>query len=795
MIVTAQTNQGIAMPNAPILADVFLSCYEILNSDSFRWGVRLYKVRIESDRQSHAERGDAKQAIWSLKKKHPHACKGYGFVVDLDEETVAVPSGWQLPSDVRENNHLITFDSEFTTDPKNRGHRTLIGGILREAIKKHFKDNRSDILGDWWQDFDRFCQMPDYSGESFDYYFCRKFGASAKVLIGDRWVIQPLISTTSVDGRTFSDYFRDGDVASLTEMIEAKQANRINRRNRATAVRVLRDESTEFVTKAEVMELDEPNLLNGIASLSRLDQASRAEETIKCRVFGRDPVDVPLRQLRLILDTQITQADHSETILEPLDRHRLAEVLREFLNGAKVQGVPLQLAELPIDATTLPGEVVQFPALRVHGRGDSEQVVNAPSPATRESLRTRGRQRTDAIKRFGYLQGHPINPLLAWPKRFGQDRARKMCEDLNQLMQSAGIDYRFAWTLYDTAEELGKYIADKGFDSAMVVLPEGWKKPHRHDSMHERIKQRIDVPSQCIQHDHTLPEAWVRRPPNQQLSEQDRKLERRVRQRYELCLWNLLAKLNWIPFAPLDPFHYNVHIGLDVGGRHNNHAMACLGYGFATPREGLIFRPEEIAIDVQKAEPIPTECLKRGLLQLIEQIHSELTTLGVKPNWERLLFFRDGRLLGDGDEWNELDAIRSILALLRERGWVSENAVWTAVEVMKAAEEWRIMSGSDGVSNPMVGQCLFPFPDPSTGLICTSGSPYLPQGTACPLKISIIDIAGKADRREVAQDLIWEADMCFTKPDIGLSLPWVLHVSDVGALQAARSYRITGITV
>jgi len=47
----------------------------------------------------------------------------------------------------------------------------------------------------------------------------------------------------------------------------------------------------------------------------------------------------------------------------------------------------------------------------------------------------------------------------------------------------------------------------------------------------------------------------------------------------------------------------------------------------------------------------------------------------------------------------------------------------------------------------------------------------------------------------VVRDLVWEADMCFTKPDIGMSLPWVLHVSDVGALQSARSYRITGITL
>jgi hypothetical protein len=242
---TAASTQNLQKPDqACEPPETFLSCYEIVNPDALRWGVRLYKVRRDGGGQTHADRGDAKQAIWSLRKKHKDLCRGYGFVVDVDEETVAVPTGWKLPSDVRDGDNLITFDCEFTTDPAARSHRAVIAGILREGIKKHFKDNRSEVLGDWWQDYDRFCQMPEY-GKVAEIHFCRKFGAAAKVLVGDRWVIQPLISTATLDGRTFADYFRDGEVAALTEMIEAKQANRLDRRNRATAVRVFRDETLE----------------------------------------------------------------------------------------------------------------------------------------------------------------------------------------------------------------------------------------------------------------------------------------------------------------------------------------------------------------------------------------------------------------------------------------------------------------------------------------------------------------------------------------------------------------------
>ena len=57
------------------------------------------------------------------------------------------------------------------------------------------------------------------------------------------------------------------------------------------------------------------------------------------------------------------------------------------------------------------------------------------------------------------------------------------------------------------------------------------------------------------------------------------------------------------------------------------------------------------------------------------------------------------------------------------------------------------------------------------------------------LVVRIVDIHRKADRSEVIRDLLWEADMCFTKPDVGLSLPWVLHVADAGALTIERNRR------
>ena len=89
---------------------------------------------------------------------------------------------------------------------------------------------------------------------------------------------------------------------------------------------------------------------------------------------------------------------------------------------------------------------------------------------------------------------------------------------------------------------------------------------------------------------------------------------------------------------------------------------------------------------------------------------------------------------------------------------------------------------------------MLPFLDDSEGLIFTTGQPYLKQGTANPLKFNILNISGQYNIEKVTQDLVWGADMCFTKIDMSGSLPWVLKIADSGALQLSRSHHISGIT-
>ena len=263
-----------------------------------------------------------------------------------------------------------------------------------------------------------------------------------------------------------------------------------------------------------------------------------------------------------------------------------------------------------------------------------------------------------------------------------------------------------------------------------------------------------------------------------------------------MTLNGLLVKHQWFPFIPAGAFAYNVHVGIDVGGMHNTEGLACLGYGFHHPDRDLFFLLEELPIGVQKREPIPQHALFEGLLRLAETSRAQLLDVGVQPDFESVLFYRDGPLLGDADAWNERDGLEELYREMLRRHWVTENAVWTVVEVLKAAEGWRLLrSGGAQAENPIVGYASFPFVDPNHALVATTGAPYLSQGTAQPLLVQISSVHGDFVRSAVVRDLVWQADMCFTKPDLGMSLPWVLHVADRAALQKSRAYKISGITV
>jgi hypothetical protein len=769
----------------------FLNAYEIINAGGLSWPVNIYAVDLkDGEPQTHDKRGKLRDIIWELRKQHANLCKGAGFVVDISPRLVAVPAGWRLPVPINTTEYSLSLQRSYTARPGEASDCLIVEGILREAIKWHFKNSASQDLGRLWQDYGDFCQYPVESGEQ--YLMCRRFGCSAKVLRGGLWVVQVCINTATIDGRTFEDYYRLGEVQLLAERLEAKRRDRVTRDNLPVMARVFRQFQVGS-SKAETVDLEDIDAVLQHAQLPPQQQRGLATSEVKCRPFKKALVGVPLRELRLILDSAITQEEHSETIIEPDEREALMHRVRQFLDGGDAYGQTIRLAEEPFDAERLKKTILLPPAVRVRSADGGQEFLPAPTQATEEALRSRGRDRLDRVRKNGFLERRPLFPLLAWPIARGRHGGAKIKEDLELIWSEQGIKESFEPVYYSQVDDIRRAVEDGRGNVVLAVLPEPSSWARNKDNTHERIKRALEVPSQCINIDHTRPRKYLHQSWDE-MRRADRGLARRLRNTYEMALGSLLVKHHWFPFAPASPFHYNVQVGLDVGGVHNTAAMACVGYGFRRPWDGLLFLPDEIPIDVQKKEPIPTGCLFSGLLRLFELVQSQIVSEGSRPDYEKAAFYLDGKLLGAGDEWNKLHALRRLHEELANRQWVTRESVWTVVEVLKPAEGWRVFRNAAGIENPVVGGCIFPYEDEQAALVCTTGAPYLTQGTAQPLMVRVSDVFGRSERDEALQDLFWQCDMCFTKPDIGLSLPWVLHVADKGALQLSRSYRISGIT-
>ena len=771
----------------------FFNAYEITNATDLEWWVREFKFeRLDKRSLTHNDRGEIKNLFWELKRENSESCSGDGFVVDVRPDTVVVPDKWMLPVPLTYKDYRVTAgETNLCVNAGQSERQSIATAIIRDGLKSFIKRNSSSKLGRFWQDFDSFCQSPVLDDDK-DVEICRKFDVQCKQVKNNRLLVEIIISTTILDAETFADYYRNGRVSKLAGMIKTKQDNKINRQGKAVEVRAVRMNGE--VLEAVVLD-DLPSIFKD-ARLKHNQLKAKEDEDILAHTYRRTPERVPFKDLKLILDSQITQEEHTETILSPSEREPLMRDMREFIDGAEIYKKSLFLSKLPFDLKNIPSLSILPPRVRVKGNEPgTEIIIGTPAKHTADELNKRLFKRGKTIRQNGFWHQRSIFPLLAWPTKLDVDDvpARRMQEDLNRILEEQNIDFRFELFFYDDVESLRKEIDQGEYNALLAVLPERSTISYQEKDTHEQIKRRISVPSQCIHYNNTLSINWTHRS-LEELEERDSRAANKVRLRYEFSLGGLLVKLGWIPFAPIDTFNYNVHFGLDVGGTHNTDVVSCIGYGFGCPQDGLYFRPDKIPVTIGKAEPIPTESLYVGLLEQVENVYSMLKDNGRTPDFEKVLFFRDGQLQGDGDFWNEGDALASLHVELLKRKWISEASIWTVVEVMKYAEGWRVFGNDSEISNPLVGECYFPFEDNNKAVICTTGEPYRMQGTAAPILARVSHISGKASAEEAYQDLVWSADLGFTKPDMGLRLPWVLYVADTGALQQSRSYEITGIT-
>ena len=771
-----------------------LNAYEIEFPSGFDVPVNTYLVqRVDDQAQTDDGRGEVVSVVWDYWRQNKHHCQGRDyFVVDLDADRVAVPNGWHMPRCAEFEGYSIVEETSYAATPADPEHAVLFLKLIQQGVKRRFQDEVSEALGPLWKSYRDFCQMPNRGNQS-EFCFCRRFIVTPVVIDPNRFVLRISVRTTCLDGRTLDYYYREGKVAELAEMIKRKRNSGTDRKGRPFGVQVWLDESTDHMAGATQLELADPDAIAVESELTAIEQRGLANGAVFCKQFKKPAIDVPLARIRLVLNTDITTNEHRETIIAPDERWRLQEKVRRHLDGLDVAGCSVRLASEPVDTTSLNSINIRPPVVRVLNDWQRPIEIDSPSDFSFGALKERARNRMRCVERNGFLRSMDISLALAWPARLSVVRAKRMKHDLNHILKKRKINFQFKLVRFNDVEHLRRKLADAGHDAVLVVLPEHSSKRERPNDTHEQLKRRLEIPSKCIHHNNTLPEELARIRVRD-LDEQGRRVFNQFKQKYRLTLDHLLVKHGWIPFEPAEPFHFNVHVGLDVGGRRNDMVVACLGHGFGDPSQGLSFFTQQIPVERGRSEPIPTDSLFTGLLQMFEQAHAEAQTAGLAFDYESVLFIRDGAMLGAGDAWNELDALKQLRGKLISKALASGSSRWGVAEIHKRAEEWRLFDKFDNaVKNPLVGRCIYDFQRQNEGLLTTTGRPYLSHGTAQVLKVATSSIAGRCGFQEMIQDVAWEADMGFTRPDMGRGLPWVLHGADSGALHASKGYKLIGL--
>ena len=216
-----------------------LNAYAVRFPDGFGIPVNTYVVQpTDGVDSAHDDRGTMVSAVWDWWRENRQFCSGDDyFVIDIDEERVAVPTGWSLPDSEDFGGYRIVNEGPLVARPTDAEHHGLLCKLIKDSIKKRLKESNSAVLGPLWRCFGDYSQMPSF-GSASDFSFCRRFAVQPVVLDGNQFVIRIAVFTVCLDARKLDYYFREAKVAELVEMIETKRSGRFDRKGRPIAIQV-----------------------------------------------------------------------------------------------------------------------------------------------------------------------------------------------------------------------------------------------------------------------------------------------------------------------------------------------------------------------------------------------------------------------------------------------------------------------------------------------------------------------------------------------------------------------------
>jgi hypothetical protein len=335
------------------------------------------------------------------------------------------------------------------------------------------------------------------------------------------------------------------------------------------------------------------------------------------------------------------------------------------------------------------------------------------------------------------------------------------------------------WNFYNDC----RWISKKFFRTYLPDKPIFYNYPEIDvRKEYDSFKSNIDAVLAVIQHEDETErylnfKEWFDKP-NQVLTyrviDEKYRLSREQIGRYHNLIVNvcagLLGKMGGRHWVLRNRLSADFYIGLDVGGEKKARVACFTFFDEFGNYLGEEWRP-------QSGEKIDYSELKRTIVNTIK---------GLKRNIEAIIIHRDGEFTDE-----ELHGVDLIQSELRKDGIMSDASRIICVNIKKLVPYRLYELQKEKEDNCRAGSYLIL--DDHSGIIATTGSPLLKQGTARPMLIELVPPFDKANIKVVLEDIFYLSFMHWGSILLKMKLPATLRYADALTPFALKSIRITGV--
>lgn len=484
---------------------------------------------------------------------------------------------------------------------------------------------------------------------------------------------------------------------------------------------------------------------------------------------------------------------HASTLLDPQNRRsKIAGYVAKYLSGITLDGVAVKLAD---QGHRGPRKIFQVPDIEL---GSNKCLsVRRTSGALGVDINELGKRRSTLLRdhRYGFYQNDPLDyQVLIMPRSirdsFGDQFLKDLTNEVDAYLGKSNsyqpdiIVYndvgkrRFALQAQAIVDAVTQAGPRAGYALAMIHRPEDQRRGDE-DPLSAFISQRLrDLWSLQTAVIHTdTPRRSYRE--IQTASGRQYMVDAQQSRRFSGYLRNvalnhvLLNNQRW-PYVLATPLHADVVIGLDV--KSNTCGLLAIG------RNGRDVR-------FKSHTSSQKECLLEGQIAtyLVDILVAEQRARAAPI--ESVVIHRDGRAFA-----SELKGVAKAVAKLKRDGVLAADAEVSVIEIGKSSPAplrlFDVIDDLGQTQNPSVGAWYGV--DDSEAYLCTTGKPFLRQGTAQPLHLR--RVYGTMPIEKLTEDVYALSTLAWTQPETCSRTPVTLRLNDRFLTGEAGEYDADAVT-